>query len=769
MSKISSLVLNKKFTIILLVSVFIFFGISSKAAASSSVQIWNSDASAWTNTLASGTPVDTGIAQNALTPQVATDSNGRVYTVFQQSNGSASHIYLSRHDGTDVKIWNGDASAWTNNFASGTPIDLGTANNANAPQLAIDANNNVYVIYQQTVSFVTHIYLSRYNGTDVRIWDGNTSLWTTTFANGTPIDTGISSSASSAQLAIDSNNKVYLTYFQFDGVSTHIYLSRYDGTDVRIWNGDASAWTNTFASGTPVDTGTANSSSEPQLIVDSTNKVYLVYSQSDGAKSHIYLSRYDGTDVRIWDSNSSSWTTTFANGDPIDTGTANDAYSNQLAVDGAGRVYITYQQSNGSNLHVYLSRYDGTDVRIWDGNTSSWTTAFANGTPIDTGIAQSAITPQVAVDSTGRVYVTYYQSNGTKNHIYLSRYNGTDVRIWDNGASTWTTTFANGDPIDTGIVKDATVPQLAIDTNGKVYVTYQQYTNVNPYPQIYLSRYDGTDVRIWNGDASAWTNTFASGTPIDLGVAHPVSSPQIAVDLTNNIYVTYPQYNSAFVSHVYLSRYNSPTAHTITISAGPNGTISPSGVTSLDDGASQVYTITPSANYHTVDVLIDGVSVGPVASYGFTNVTTAHSIAATFAINVSAQPAVSTQTFGQSSSGSIIYGCKDPKALNYEFFASSSPALCRYSSSSDLQSSQASFLRDLKLGMTGQDVKMLQQFLNNNKFLVAKSGVGSKGKESAKFGPATKAALIKYQKANKITPASGYFGPKTMSVVKTSL
>lgn len=75
------------------------------------------------------------------------------------------------------------------------------------------------------------------------------------------------------------------------------------------------------------------------------------------------------------------------------------------------------------------------------------------------------------------------------------------------------------------------------------------------------------------------------------------------------------------------------------------------------------------------------------------------------------------------------------------------------------------FYRDLKLGMTGEDVKKLQIYLNTNGFIVAKTGAGSIGKETTKFGPATKAALIKFQKAKKITPAVGYFGPKTRGVV----
>jgi photosystem II stability/assembly factor-like uncharacterized protein len=74
-------------------------------------------------------------------------------------------------------------------------------------------------------------------------------------------------------------------------------------------------------------------------------------------------------------------------------------------------------------------------------------------------------------------------------------------------------------------------------------------------------------------------------------------------------------------------------AFTITASAGANGTISPSGAVTVDSGANQSFTITPNANYHVADVLVDGSSVGAVTSYTFTNVTADHTISATFAIS----------------------------------------------------------------------------------------------------------------------------------------
>jgi len=70
--------------------------------------------------------------------------------------------------------------------------------------------------------------------------------------------------------------------------------------------------------------------------------------------------------------------------------------------------------------------------------------------------------------------------------------------------------------------------------------------------------------------------------------------------------------------------------YTITASAGSNGSINPSGAVSVNYGANQSFSITPSANYQVADVQVDGSSVGAVAGYTFNNVMANHTIGATF-------------------------------------------------------------------------------------------------------------------------------------------
>lgn len=72
---------------------------------------------------------------------------------------------------------------------------------------------------------------------------------------------------------------------------------------------------------------------------------------------------------------------------------------------------------------------------------------------------------------------------------------------------------------------------------------------------------------------------------------------------------------------------------TVMASAGPNGSISPGSMTA-NSGSSLTYTITANTGYHVADVLVDGVSVGAVTTFTFTNVTANHTISVSFAADV---------------------------------------------------------------------------------------------------------------------------------------
>lgn len=79
--------------------------------------------------------------------------------------------------------------------------------------------------------------------------------------------------------------------------------------------------------------------------------------------------------------------------------------------------------------------------------------------------------------------------------------------------------------------------------------------------------------------------------------------------------------------------YFSINTYTITASAGPHGSIIPSGSVIVPYGGDTAFAINPATGYHVDSVTIDGSYAGTMRSAAFTHVTTDHSLGATFAIN----------------------------------------------------------------------------------------------------------------------------------------
>jgi hypothetical protein len=147
---------------------------------------------------------------------------------------------------------------------------------------------------------------------------------------------------------------------------------------------------------------------------------------------------------------------------------------------------------------------------------------------------------------------------------------------------------------------------------------------------------------------NTYTITVASGsggavTPGSTVLNHGANQT-FSITLDPGYHVENVSVDGAFVGAVTTYTFNSVTSnhtisatfaintYTITVTSGPGGTVTP-GSTVVNHGANQTFSITPNTGYHTVDVIVDGASVGAVAFYPFNNVTSNHTISATFAIN----------------------------------------------------------------------------------------------------------------------------------------
>ena len=86
---------------------------------------------------------------------------------------------------------------------------------------------------------------------------------------------------------------------------------------------------------------------------------------------------------------------------------------------------------------------------------------------------------------------------------------------------------------------------------------------------------------------------------------------------------------------------------TINVSAGHGGSIKPSAGVAIGYGLSKMFAITPRWGYAIEDVVVDGISVGPVSIYMFSNLTENHTISATFRKENPAGPPLHVRKGGQ--------------------------------------------------------------------------------------------------------------------------
>jgi len=90
----------------------------------------------------------------------------------------------------------------------------------------------------------------------------------------------------------------------------------------------------------------------------------------------------------------------------------------------------------------------------------------------------------------------------------------------------------------------------------------------------------------------------------------------------------------SILSCFYLSSCRGTTlyTYTITATARTGGSISPSGIITVTEGANQTFTITPDNCYEIDEVLVDGGSVGAVSAYPFTDIQADHTIEVSFMV-----------------------------------------------------------------------------------------------------------------------------------------
>jgi hypothetical protein len=337
----------------------------------------------------SGSASNGGISNNSGSsnrPALAVDLEGAIYSVWWDNSSGDREIYVRR--------WNG--SAW-NEVGSGSASGGGISNNSgdsHHPSVAIAPDGTPYIAWWDETSGDAEIYVRRWNGSS---WEE--------VGNGSATGAGISNNSGGSHnpvIAVAPNGMPYVTWYDDSGGNFEIYVRRWSGTD---WE--------------EVGTGSASGGGISGNSGESFNSSILI--TTDGTP---YVSWYDGSNgdyeiyVRHW--SGGSW-------DEVGAGSAsgggisdNSGHSRNpsLAVAPGGVVYISWEDTSGTNREIY--------VLYWSG--SNWNevgTGSASGGGISNSSGES-YNPSMIVAQDNTPYIAWDDDSNGNFETYVRRWTGSD-------------------------------------------------------------------------------------------------------------------------------------------------------------------------------------------------------------------------------------------------------------------------------------------------------------------------------------------------------
>lgn len=196
-----------------------------------------------------------------------------------------------------------------------------------------------------------------------------------------------------------------------------------------------------------------------------------------------------------------------------------------------------------------------------------------------------------------------------------------------------------------GTEESADSNEVSFQSTLPATTTYTVSANAGPHGSISPN----TAVTVADGEDQSFTITPDTGYHIADVVVDGVSQGAVTAYTFHQVSRNH-SINASFVANTY----------TITASAGPNGSISPQGVVSIDYGGSLTFTIVPEAGYHVADVKVDGLSKGSLTSYTFNQVAANRSIEASFSTD--------SYTVPQTTQATLAWDPNDPTPDGYRIY-----------------------------------------------------------------------------------------------------
>jgi hypothetical protein len=392
------------------------------------------------------------------------------------------------------------------------------------PQIVTDSEGNSYVVYQTTGTvsggesldpIVSDIVLFKLDPSGSLLWIKQTTTMNTAGADGFP------------SITLDGPDFLYIAY-QTDGVVSggesagdlDIVVCKFQKTDGTL------VWVKQVPT-----MNTAAADEAPSITSDTSGNVYVTYMSqgvvSGGTLSGLYdivVFKLDADGSLLWVKQNPTWNTTaFEVGPTV----------SNIITDSETSLYISYMTNGTVSGGFSAGDYDIVvmKLRMSDG-AAEWLrqTPTMNTSQIDNA-------PRIAIDRADHLYVTYFTAGVVSGGEKVGNPSTLDVIIFKMTKADGSLVWISQSPI-LNTVEDDGFPGITTDVSGNVYLTYRTVGVVSggaltANADIVVSKLNANGVVQWLLQQPVFnTGPGSSGS----------ETPAIALDVSNNVYVTYTAY-----------------------------------------------------------------------------------------------------------------------------------------------------------------------------------------------------------------------------------
>jgi len=376
-------------------------------------------------------------AYNSREPSVAIDTSGNIHVVWEDFSD-----YMSSGSHWDIfyRQWFRSNQTWLRTEVVSTTTTVG----ADSPQIAIDSQGDVHVVWQDYTNFFKA-------GLDIDIIYSKRNSVTNEWSGKALISIQSTEDSKTPDIAVDPSDNVHIVWMDEtdrdgSGIDQDIFY--------RMWNVTSSNWGTVKLISSESNAG----SYFPSITTDQFSNLHVVYSdesniQGSGSDSDIVYKQYDA--------NLQTWSTPVV----VSYDNNNTRISHVPVVktnpEGISHiVWVDASDVNGAGIDwdIFHSRYDP--------STGTWSSASVVS-------SESSITsdyPDFAFDTLGNVYISWtdmvnYGGAGDDTDIFLKFWNATD--------ETWGPLSL----VSTGSNAVSRIPTIALDSYNFIHIIWEDRTD----------------------------------------------------------------------------------------------------------------------------------------------------------------------------------------------------------------------------------------------------------------------------------------------------